>query len=212
MFREDRLSRQAFLELDPAVKGRVLLRLFGIRGLSYDHKRLSLCLETAEKGSGAVEMCGGLYFKADASSLWLEEKAEETPFFSFVVDLSKGYQSFENGEKRYCLHLYEQTEKFEKIDCNILKKTLDYDKIYGTVLLRQKTDGDTCAPVGRAGSRSLKKLYQDAKIPPGQRRQMAVLADENGILWAEGFGADRRAAVTENTRRILVITVEPILG
>jgi len=204
----EKIRRMAFLDLDPALQGRVLLRMLG--GVSYDYKRLQLCQQIAEQGSGAVEITGGVYFRADAQYLYLEEKAVEEPFFSFTPDLSAAYQSFDAAGKRYHLRVYEQTEKFEKIDCNILKKALDYDKIYGIVKLRQKTDGDFCAPGGRAGSRSLKKLYQDAKIPPQQRKQMAVLADDNGILWAEGFGTDRRAILTEKTSRVLEITVESV--
>lgn len=205
---DGKLQREPFLKMDPALQGRVLLRLAD--DIFCDRKKLSLCLEAAEKGRGAVELAKDVFFRAQAQYLYLEHRKPAEPFFSFVPDLSQTQWQFEAAEKRYHLRVYEQTEKFENFDPNILKNALDYDTIYGIVELRQKSDGDICAPIGRAGSRSLKKLYQDAKIPPEQRKKMAVLADENGILWAEGFGTDRRAAVHGNTKRILVIAVAPI--
>ena len=205
---DGKLQREPFLKMDPALQGRVLLRLAD--GIFCDRKKLSLCLEAAEKGRGAVELAKDVFFRAQAQYLYLEHRKPAEPFFSFVLDPLQTQWQFEAAGKRYYLRVYEQTEKFENFDRNVLKKALDYDTIYGIVELRQKTDGDVCAPVGRAGSRSLKKLYQDAKLPPEERKKMAVLADENGVLWAEGFGTDRRAAVRESTKRILEITVEPM--
>ena len=61
--------------------------------------------------------------------------------------------------------------------------------------MRRKRDGDRMAPAWRkAGSRSLKKLCQEAGLPPARRKALAVAEDGEGILWAEGFGADRRCA------------------
>ena len=214
IFDDNRLERQGFLLLDPALRGRVLITLLERYHLDYDQKRISLCLSAAQQGCGAVELCRNVFFHADQHHLWVETASAEQPFFSFSLDPSLKQWDFEAGGKRYHLRLLdcEQTEKFEKSGCNILKNALDYDTIYGIVKLRQKKDGDRCAVSGRVGSRSLKKLYQDAGIPPQERRRMAVLEDEKGILWAEGFGCDRRAAPGTETRWLLQIAVEPLSG
>lgn len=207
------LERSGFLALEPALQGRVLLSLLEKRQIPYDQKRISLCLEIAGRGKGAVELCRDVFFKANDHRLWLERALPMQPYFSFTLNPSLTQWHFEIAGKIYHLRILvcEQTEKFEKSSCNILKNTLDYDTIYGIVKLRQKMNGDVCAPIGRAGRRSLKKLYQDAKIPPEKRKRMAVLADEQGVLWAEEFGCDRRAAPTEGTRRLLEITVETLV-
>lgn len=57
------------------------------------------------------------------------------------------------------------------------------------------------APVWRrAGSHPLKKLCQEAGIPPERRRELVVAEDAGGIIWAEGIGADRRCAWAEKTQ------------
>lgn len=63
----------------------------------------------------------------------------------------------------------------------------------GTVTLRSRQSGDRIRLVG--GSKSLKKLFIDRKIPAAQRERIPVLADEAGILGVYGIGVhqDRRA-------------------
>lgn len=50
----------------------------------------------------------------------------------------------ENSLASGCLRLLncEQFTNLQKRECNILKKTIDYDKIYGRLFLRQKKEGD----------------------------------------------------------------------
>ena len=64
---------------------------------------------------------------------------------------------------------------------------------HGTVTLRSRQSGDRIRLPG--GSRSLKKLFIDRKIPAAQRDAIPVLADETGILGVYGIGVheERRA-------------------
>ena len=43
-------------------------------------------------------------------------------------------------------------------------------------------------------TKTLKKLLSEAGIPPERRASLALLSDDRGLLWAEGFGCDERAA------------------
>ena len=82
-------------------------------------------------------------------------------------------------------------------------------------MFRQRKDGDRIHLSGRqgaAGSRTLKKLWNDRKTPQPQRWRAAVLADREGVLWAEGLGTDRRAAPGPHSRRVALIRIEEDLG
>ena len=59
----------------------------------------------------------------------------------------------------------------------------------GQVQLRFRREGDVMHLSG--GSKSLKKLFIDRKIPAGQRMRIPVIADEVGILGVYGIGANR---------------------
>lgn len=60
----------------------------------------------------------------------------------------------------------------------------------GELILRSREPGDTITLSG--GSKPLKKVFIDRKIPASQRLQIPVLADEMGILGVYSIGADRK--------------------
>lgn len=77
----------------------------------------------------------------------------------------------------------------------------------GQILLRSRTSGDTIRTGG--GTKSLKKLFIDKKIPAAQRQSVPVVADSLGVLGVYGIGADqRRLATALPAVRIRFITNE----
>lgn len=60
----------------------------------------------------------------------------------------------------------------------------------GKMYLRSRQSGDSICLSG--GTKSLKKLFIDRKIPAAQRDRVPVLCDEEGILGVVGIGADKR--------------------
>ncbi|MBO7252039.1 MAG: tRNA lysidine(34) synthetase TilS [Oscillospiraceae bacterium] len=65
----------------------------------------------------------------------------------------------------------------------------------GEMYLRQRLSGDAIRLSG--GSKSLKKLFIDRKIPAAQRPHIPVVCDEGGILGVYSFGANRDRAAKE---------------
>lgn len=66
---------------------------------------------------------------------------------------------------------------------------LSCDKIKGTLILRSRQTGDAVKLPGR-GTKTLKKLFIDEKIPFVHRAQLPVLADDAGVLAVASFGPD----------------------
>ena len=60
----------------------------------------------------------------------------------------------------------------------------------GALIIRSRRSGDTMRLPG--GTRSLKKMYIDRKIPALQRAAVPVLADDRGVLAVFGIGTDIR--------------------
>jgi tRNA(Ile)-lysidine synthase len=58
----------------------------------------------------------------------------------------------------------------------------------GNIIIRSRNSGDKLRR--SSGSKSLKELFIDSKIPASQRSLIPVLADEKGIIAVYGFGAD----------------------
>ncbi len=205
------VSRAPWLELPQGLAVRVIQQMLISAGLEYDRKRLFLCRETANRGCGAVEIQKGFYIKANENRIQLEKRVEPEPYFEIPIQFAgqSAEQTVQAAGKIYTLRLldYEQTEKFKKNSSNSLKNCLDYAKIYGTVKLRQRKNGDAYIPWKRSGSHSLKKLFQEKGIAPLERSRLAILEDEGGILWTERIGCSQRAAPGPDTHYLVKICV-----
>lgn len=57
------------------------------------------------------------------------------------------------------------------------------------------------------GTRKLKRLFNDRKIPRSQRRRYPMLVDRDGVLWAVGLARSRRAVPGENGRALALRVV-----
>ncbi len=63
------------------------------------------------------------------------------------------------------------------------------NRLCGMPMLRPRSIGDEIKLHGR-GTKSIKKLFVDEKVPLFQRESVPVLADDAGVLAVGGFGAD----------------------
>lgn len=91
----------------------------------------------------------------------------------------------------------------EKFNISLLKYAIDCDKIKRYSFMRTRRPGDTFI-IGKK-QLSLGEAWAAAGIPALLRPALMVLADEQGVLWAEGIGSSSRAAVTENTKQYVII-------
>jgi len=66
------------------------------------------------------------------------------------------------------------------------------DRIEGALQIRARQPGDRMRLAGKPGSRSLKRLMIDAKIPARLRAGWPVIADQNGVVAVPGLGADAK--------------------
>lgn len=75
--------------------------------------------------------------------------------------------------------------------------------IRGTAVVRARQEGDTIRLAG--GTKSLKKLFIDRKIPAAQRPRIPVIADDAGVLGVVGIGANLdRISCKEDAVRIWI--------
>ncbi|MEG1447994.1 MAG: tRNA lysidine(34) synthetase TilS, partial [Oscillospiraceae bacterium] len=101
----------------------------------------------------------------------------------------------------------EQFNNIIKINKKALNYCLDYDKISLAVQIRQKKDGDKISLYNRNGTKSIKKLFNEAKVPLEQRYKTLVLCDNDEVVWLEHFGCSKKVAVDVKTKNILFFKV-----
>ena len=80
-----------------------------------------------------------------------------------------------------------------RIECTPAKKIINTPNVFTVscgerITVRCRQTGDTMRLPG--GTRSLKKLFVDRKIPAAQRDAIPVIADEQGVLAVGGIGVN----------------------
>ena len=84
------------------------------------------------------------------------------------------------------------------------KVFFDADLISFPLLLRSPRPGDRFRPWGPGGTRKLKKVLIDLKIPRLKRKQLQLLLKDDEILWIAGIRRGSAGPITENTKSVLI--------
>ena len=188
-----------------ALKTRAAAMILEKFGFAFDYERtLRLAerfgkedfKEELSKDEYLIQKCGKV--KKEAKPIKnpdIAEKPFEEGFFQITPEKSLEIRvlSAEEWENSYKVYNY------------ALKGTFDFDKIQGKAVIRSRKEGDKADIHG--GTKTLKKLFIEEKIPAEERSSVAVIADDEGVLWVEGLGAARRARLSEKTVNVAVMKI-----
>ena len=114
------------------------------------------------------------------------------------------------NDKKISIKLINRPEYLEKIKINrnFLNNALDYDIIKNGIKIRTREEGDFFHIKNRGITKSIKKLFNEAKVPQEERNTKVILARGKEAFWIEGFGVGEKAKVTEKTNQIIIINIE----
>lgn len=178
-------------------------------GLDFDQERL-LRLDRCLAGTGTLQLAPHWRMVVDLSRAVLLREVPLEPISPLSIDLD-GPQLQEIAlpcGRILCIHQIagQEIKFFVNKSGFQFENLLDCDRMYKIIRLRSRREGDVIRLAGRR-TQSLKKLMSAAAIPPFLRQGLVLLEDEQGILWAEGFGAGERAAFSEKTRRAIFLEI-----
>lgn len=88
------------------------------------------------------------------------------------------------------------------------KKYFDYDKINRYISIRTRQEGDRFTPYGMKGSKKLKDLFIDLKIPKEERSKLPLVCFDKDIAWIVGYRVSNKYIVTKSTKYILEIKIK----
>jgi tRNA(Ile)-lysidine synthase len=178
----DELPDIAALRQMPApLRARALehfLKKNGVKEPERRHVAMAESLVFSENPSAKAEFPGGITITRCYDRLTLQKAQRE--FTTRQVN---------------CPGITELPEIGLRLVCEAAKETVDATDAFtlvtaGAVMVRPRCSGDTVCL--RGGTKTLKKLFIDKKIPAAQRGLIPVLADDAGILAVYGIGADQK--------------------
>ena len=159
-------------EMHPALRSRALeafLKRSGVREPEASHIAQAESLVFSEKPSAFAGFPGGVIIARNYDVLQVQQAQEELPAVTLEIPgtVLWGDYRITASEAGEGMLLYPE----------------------GPITIRSRQSGDKLRLSG--GSKSLKKLLIDRKIPAAERSRIPVICDEKGILAVYGIGIDQ---------------------
>jgi len=178
-------------EMQPAIRSRVLSRILrnaGVKEPEAEHIAAMEKLVFSQNPSARAAFPNNVVMTRNYEIL--KVVAETIPLSEQEITCPGEY--YFSGVKLTCL----PNESTEKTVCSFAFTPK------GKMVIRGRKTGDTIRLPG--GTKSLKKLFVDEKIPAAKRNTVPVLADGDGVLAVVGFGGNLERLSAEGTVRIQI--------
>ncbi len=177
--------------MEPAIRSRVLSNMLlqaGIKEPEAEHIAAMEKLVFSQNPSARATFPGGVVMTRNYETL--KAVAEKTAFVEQEVICPGEYEL--SGLKFTCTP--NESHERTKLSFAFTPK--------GKMVLRSRKTGDTIRLL--CGTKSLKKLFIDEKIPAEQRDTVPVLADDAGVLAVIGIGGNLDRLSGDGTVRIQI--------
>ncbi len=193
---------------DEAVFARAIAELLSGYDVIPESDHIRLIREIC-RTSGAVQVKGKIFAVSKQGYLRIIKKDSEPEQTETLLEDVIGSGLVINN-KKYSLDImtvaeFNNAEKNNKI---LFDNSADYDTISIRAVFRHRQSGDIFRLPGRGISKSLKKLFNEMKIPGEFRDRILVLADGHDIIWIEGIGFSAGHLVGSNTSRVMCIRTQ----
>ena len=194
-----------FLSAHPALRSQALKKL--IEPYSDSSLLVSLSEEKIRTG-GAVQLDAGVRLVSQ-NGVFSVIKDEKRAPEEFSLPVISG-KSTKIGRYYICGTVISYKDINENLKSNklFLKNAVDYDRIIGNPCYVSRPRSASFSSAARGNTKSLKKLYNELHIPPEDRENYPLVADDRGIVWIKGAGASKRAAADEKTKTFLVFEIK----
>lgn len=206
---------EALRTLDPAVMEFALRELArratgSLEDLTY--ASVERMADLLEGGTGrAAELPGGAVAERSYERLVVRAaKAPEAEGWSASLKVPGEVEIPRVGRLSAALHERRPPAAAE----GALREVVDFDAVGApkTLAVRSRREGDRMSPMGLGGTKKVKDILIDAKVPARERDLVPVVESERGIIWLGGIRLDESAKVTPRTGRFLELRFRPSRG
>lgn len=99
------------------------------------------------------------------------------------------------------------TKDLQNLNKAILDNLIDCDKISNTLILRSRKDGDKFTFSKRRVTKTVKKLFNEDKIPPEVRNRMVILDSDGEVVWLRGYGTNKKFRIGADTKKAIKLNI-----
>ncbi len=207
------LDLSRFTELHRALQGAVLrafivLAKGDLRRIGRAHIEAMRRLILEGPPNGWLDIPGGWSVSREYDKLRLAPGQRTEEAGSFAVALTvPGSTIVECAGVEFVADVIPGDSAFRP--CVESEALFDYDQIDQGLMVRNFTPGDRIFPVGLGGSRKVKRMFIDRKVPKARRAAFPVVTMGEAVAWLPGIARGSVALLTAATRRVLRLRAKP---
>lgn len=166
------------------------------------HLESVYALQKSERGSRICLPQGVIAQKAESGIEFFLQAGEELLPPAPQTEKPFSLSGFDGGRYAVSVRLTPEKSEQEKV------LRVDMDKLPKTAVFRFRKDGDVIKSFG--GSKSLKKFFNEKKIPANERAFLPLIAEKDGseVFVVCGVEISERVKITEKTQSVLYITLQ----
>ncbi len=192
--------------LHPAIQNRCIAQFLEAHHFPHGFEAITAVSQLLQRGGQLDLDRSSRLLCVSRDSLFVRETLAEIP----EIPLQLGENVLFPG---FCVTaeivMRENAEKFSSVHRKFTDFVLDYDIIKKCAALHGRKPGLRMQPASRKHHISIKK-WLSSDVPPAKRQFIHFLSDSEGLIWAEGLGADERVKVTDATQRMLFLQIHTI--
>ncbi len=113
------------------------------------------------------------------------------------------------GKQPRPLSLGEVWRRVKRGETQSFEEFFDASAIRGdAIVVRTRREGDAFQPFGMKGTRKVKELFIDEKVPGTLRNRVPIFCSAGDIVWIVGHRPDAKFSLRNSTRRVLRLLVK----
>lgn len=215
--KKTRCKCELLSELHPALLGYcVNLVYLKKTGENINQNRLTeLCCQAIINKKGAVQISDRYVAAVEKGFFVIKEQSFGSEIKKGLVYLnlddiingscSQNVERVVIGGTEYRFEIVEQEDNIEGCEEGF-QTVLDLEKCRGGVF-RTRNDGDLFTLKKRRVTKTLKKYFNEIKLPQEKRYSLPMVAVKSDVLWIDGIGAAWGAEFSKNSKRGIKISV-----
>ena len=196
--------------LHPALRPRVLRHMIGragsLRRISSGHLNDISRLAESDTPQGGIDLPGGLRAVKTYGELHVTRPTPRPEPFSHELNGPGKFRFPDIGWEI----ILEEAATAAPCPEQPRRADFDMDLLSFPLVLRPFRPGDRMVPSGMTGSRKIKDIFIDMKLPSGKRSTTPILLSSGRVVWVCGIREDDRFKVTDKTKRIASISMKPL--
>lgn len=162
----------------------------------------------AQKPSGSVTLPGNLIIRRSYDNLLISQEQQGYVTRAAHIEVTgPGVYEFPPAGSSITIRLAAKETLDPHMADGVRRAVFDAKEVPFPLILRSLMPGDRLQPWGMEGSRKIKALYIDLKIPREKRRLIPLLVKDGEILWIAGVRRGRGAPVTDSTVQALEVEI-----